>query len=355
MFLPLVCSSWVQFDFSKSEQGLLQVCTTQARREELVNQIQKAVSSGWLDKQDTFSLRGRLGFADSFLHGRLGKLVLKQLVDHAYGTSKYMDARLVNVLKAMSERLQTSKPRVVSFSDCRQWFIYTDASYEPETFIAGLRGVLVNGAVEVVAWFGICMDEAACVPTTFLPHSYHVFSLLLVFIVALWPLWPKRHATPRWVCGLAPAGLGETVVKLWSVRVVSKRSRRGSRRELKPPCCEAGSEHIAMAMAAVARARLPLPRLFRFSQRLHCLPLAARHFPVKADIAHFPRFFRTSRSCLAVQQFKLADIGEGIAEVQLTEWFVKEGDMVKEMDNVCAVESDKASVELTSPYTGKVV
>jgi len=57
----------------------------------------------------------------------------------------------------------------------------------------------------------------------------------------------------------------------------------------------------------------------------------------------------------AVQTFKLADIGEGIAEVQLTEWFVKEGDMVKEMDNLCSVESDKASVELTSPYTGKVV
>lgn len=62
----------------------------------------------------------------------------------------------------------------------------------------------------------------------------------------------------------------------------------------------------------------------------------------------------TSPRLLATQQFKLADIGEGIAEVQLTEWFVKEGDMVKEMDNLCAVESDKASVELTSPYTGKV-
>eukprot|EP00439_Symbiodinium_sp_Y106_P002875 s5618_g1.t1 len=66
------------------------------------------------------------------------------------------------------------------------------------------------------------------------------------------------------------------------------------------------------------------------------------------------RHFRTSTAALAVEQFKLADIGEGIAEVQLTEWFVKEGDMVKEMDNVCSVESDKASVELTSPYTGKV-
>jgi len=58
---------------------------------------------------------------------------------------------------------------------------------------------------------------------------------------------------------------------------------------------------------------------------------------------------------LAIQSFKMADIGEGIAEVTLTEWFVEEGQMVKEMDNVCAVESDKASVELTSPYTGKVV
>jgi len=63
---------------------------------------------------------------------------------------------------------------------------------------------------------------------------------------------------------------------------------------------------------------------------------------------------RTSAAALGVEQFKLADIGEGIAEVQLTEWFVKEGDSVKEMDNVCAVESDKASVELTSPFTGKV-
>lgn len=67
------------------------------------------------------------------------------------------------------------------------------------------------------------------------------------------------------------------------------------------------------------------------------------------------RTLRTSTLCLATQQFKLADIGEGIAEVQLTQWFVKEGDMIKEMDNVCAVESDKASVELTSPFTGKVV
>ena len=55
-----------------------------------------------------------------------------------------------------------------------------------------------------------------------------------------------------------------------------------------------------------------------------------------------------------VQAFKLPDIGEGIAEVQVMEWFVKEGDRVNEMDKLCLVESDKASVEITSRYSGLV-
>lgn len=56
----------------------------------------------------------------------------------------------------------------------------------------------------------------------------------------------------------------------------------------------------------------------------------------------------------AVQPFKLPDIGEGIAEVQVMEWFVKEGDHVNEMDKLCLVESDKASVEITSRYQGVI-
>ena len=56
----------------------------------------------------------------------------------------------------------------------------------------------------------------------------------------------------------------------------------------------------------------------------------------------------------ASKPFLLADIGEGIAEVELLRWFVEEGQVISEFDPVCEVQSDKATVEITSRFDGRV-
>ena len=52
---------------------------------------------------------------------------------------------------------------------------------------------------------------------------------------------------------------------------------------------------------------------------------------------------------------RMPDIGEGIAEAEIAEWLVKMGDMVHEDQALCAVMTDKATVEIPSPVAGKVI
>jgi len=51
-------------------------------------------------------------------------------------------------------------------------------------------------------------------------------------------------------------------------------------------------------------------------------------------------------------EFKLPDLGEGITEVELRKWLVKEGERVAEHQAVAEVETDKAVVEVPTPRAG---
>jgi len=58
---------------------------------------------------------------------------------------------------------------------------------------------------------------------------------------------------------------------------------------------------------------------------------------------------------MARYEFKLPDIGEGIAEAEIVAWHVKIGDIIGEDQQIADMMTDKATVEMESPVAGKVI
>lgn len=53
-------------------------------------------------------------------------------------------------------------------------------------------------------------------------------------------------------------------------------------------------------------------------------------------------------------EFKLPDLGEGVAEGEVLKWLVKEGEAVKEDQSLVEIMTDKVNVQIPSPWEGTV-
>src|SRR5690348_6269151 len=53
--------------------------------------------------------------------------------------------------------------------------------------------------------------------------------------------------------------------------------------------------------------------------------------------------------------FLLPDLGEGLPDATIVEWYVKEGDTIRLDDNLVSMETAKAVVDVPSPVSGKVL
>ncbi|MDI1432609.1 dihydrolipoamide acetyltransferase family protein [Polyangium sorediatum] len=58
---------------------------------------------------------------------------------------------------------------------------------------------------------------------------------------------------------------------------------------------------------------------------------------------------------MASFEFKLPDIGEGVTEGEIVKWLVAPGDVVKEDQPMVEVMTDKATVTITAPKSGKIL
>lgn len=52
--------------------------------------------------------------------------------------------------------------------------------------------------------------------------------------------------------------------------------------------------------------------------------------------------------------FKLPDLGEGLVEAEIVEWFVRVGEQIERDQPLVSVETDKAIVEIPSPQAGRI-
>jgi len=70
---------------------------------------------------------------------------------------------------------------------------------------------------------------------------------------------------------------------------------------------------------------------------------------------HFLQFIVTNKNHFCPKKLhRLAQTGEGIQECELVRWYVHEGDEIEEFGRVCEVQSDKATIEITSPFSGVI-
>jgi pyruvate/2-oxoglutarate dehydrogenase complex dihydrolipoamide acyltransferase (E2) component len=72
------------------------------------------------------------------------------------------------------------------------------------------------------------------------------------------------------------------------------------------------------------------------------------------------RSCRTARSAPrqspdVAHEFRLPDLGEGLTEGEVARWLVAEGQEIAEDDPLVEIQTDKATVEIPSPYAGTVL
>ncbi len=66
------------------------------------------------------------------------------------------------------------------------------------------------------------------------------------------------------------------------------------------------------------------------------------------------KLFKEGKNNIMAFTFKFPDVGEGMAEGEIIDWLVAEGDTVEEGDSVAEIQNDKSVEELAAPVSGTV-
>ena len=137
-------------------KGFVEFGNTERRVTELVGSIQRILEADRLSLQDAQRLRGRMQFSDGQIFGRLGRLCMRAVTQHAYslkGPKLSLECRVA--LKKFADFLRFSPPRKIQNATKRTWFVFTDACYEPtaSSWRCGTGGIIFSPDGEPFQFF----------------------------------------------------------------------------------------------------------------------------------------------------------------------------------------------------------
>ena len=182
----------VHISLEKFLEGKVFFANTERRIDELRNSLTSVLQSGFLTHKESLKLKGRLQFADGQLFGRLGKLCLKEVSNHAFcGASDKISSRCAQLLNVFREQLQVGPPREISKSTSNTWFLFTDACYEPSeaSWPCGLGGVLVDNVGRSRAYFSHCLNKSHMVDLGADKKKTIIFEAELLAVILAMRVW----------------------------------------------------------------------------------------------------------------------------------------------------------------------
>ena len=185
----------VEIDLTLWKDGRAKFANTEKRINELLSTIDKILEAGKLSEAEALSLRGRMQFAHSQLWGRSSKLCLNAVTAHAYASKNpEVDDGLAHFLRLFKSSLVASRPREVTASWDMPMFVFTDASFNPESdsWPCGIGGVLVDPWGCQVDALSYGLKRSALSLLGYPGKSTVIFEAELLALLVCFAIWKKQ-------------------------------------------------------------------------------------------------------------------------------------------------------------------
>ena len=142
----------VTVQLSSCLDGRLTISNTARRIKELVEAIRSIISAGSLAKAQALKLRGRVQFAEGQLFGRVGRLCLRAVSDHAHlAATATTSASCNRAFARFAKMLESAIPRTVKVG----WYDPSSCSWP-----CGVGGIILNASGTLVSAFSALIPKS---------------------------------------------------------------------------------------------------------------------------------------------------------------------------------------------------